>query len=177
MAYASSDYTEIKTRIIIRNDTSENWGGSTIVLEKAEPAIEYDATAKTAKLKFGDGVSKFSELPFSTLTPSEVNDLISAVESGESSKVTTVTISGDGNAVTGGSISADGTTLTLTKSESFVPASGGTFSGAVTLAGAPTTDLNAATKKYVDDSVSSITVDSLTNGTKTLILNGGSATE
>ena len=55
-----------------------------------------------------------------------------------SDKVTTVTSSGDGNAVTGGSISGDGATLTLTKGESFVPASGGTFSGDVTIGGALT---------------------------------------
>ena len=52
-----------------------------------------------------------------------------------SDKVTTVTTSGDGNAVTGGSISNDGATLTLTKGESFVPASGGTFSGDVIVNG------------------------------------------
>ena len=33
------------------------------------------------------------------------------------------------------------------------------------------------TKKYVDDSVSSISTDSLTDGQNILILNGGSATE
>ena len=52
-----------------------------------------------------------------------------------SDKVTTVTTSGDGNAVTGGSISNDGATLTLTKGESFVPASGGTFTGDVIVNG------------------------------------------
>lgn len=139
MAYASSNYTEIKTRIIIRNDTSENWEGSTIVLEKGEPAIEYDAVNKTAKIKFGDGVSTFSELPFSTLTPSEVNDLIDAIDAG-GAQITTVTTSGDGNAVTGGSISDDGTTLTLTKGTEFVPASGGIFSGDVTVSGDLTVD-------------------------------------
>ena len=56
-----------------------------------------------------------------------------------SDKVTTVTTSGDGNAVTGGSISNDGATLTLTKGESFVPASGGTFSGDVIVNGDLTT--------------------------------------
>lgn len=73
-------------------------------------------------------------------------------------KVTTVTTTGDGNVVTSGSISNDGTILTLTKGESFIPTSGGTFTGAVTLAGAPTTDLNAATKKYVDDAVAAATL-------------------
>jgi hypothetical protein len=39
-----------------------------------------------------------------------------------------------------------------------MPTAGGTFTGAVTLAGAPTTDLNAATKKYVDDTVATTTL-------------------
>ena len=72
-----------------------------------------------------------------------------------SDKVTTVTTSGAGNAITTGSISADGKTLTLTKGTQLMPVAGGTFTGAVTLAGAPTTDLNAATKKYVDDQIAS----------------------
>lgn len=63
-----------------------------------------------------------------------------------SDKVTTVTTSGDGNAVTGGSISADGATLTLTKGERFVPASGGTFSGDVVVNGDLTSsDININT--------------------------------
>lgn len=63
-----------------------------------------------------------------------------------SDKVTTVTTSGDGNAVTGGSISNDGATLTLTKGESFVPASGGTFSGDVVVNGDLTSsDININT--------------------------------
>lgn len=38
-----------------------------------------------------------------------------------------------------------------------VPLAGGTMTGALTLSGAPTADLHAATKKYVDDSVPDIT--------------------
>ena len=45
-----------------------------------------------------------------------------------------------------------------TKADNAMPKSGGTFTGAVTLAGAPTTDLNAATKKYVDDTVAAATL-------------------
>ena len=57
-----------------------------------------------------------------------------------SDKVTTVTTTGDGNAVTSGSISNDGTTLTLTKGTSFVPSTGGTFSGDITVSGNLTAD-------------------------------------
>jgi hypothetical protein len=35
----------------------------------------------------------------------------------------------------------------------YLPLSGGTLTGALTLAAAPTSNLQAATKKYVDDSV------------------------
>ena len=38
-----------------------------------------------------------------------------------------------------------------TKLENYLPKSGGTLTGALTLKGAPTADLQAATKKYVDD--------------------------
>ena len=43
-----------------------------------------------------------------------------------------------------------------TKLESYLPKSGGTLTGALTLKGEPTADLQAATKKYVDDSAKSI---------------------
>ena len=53
----------------------------------------------------------------------------------------------------------------------FLPKSGGTMTGALTLAGAPTNDLHAATKKYVDDAVS--TVDP---GSNYLAKSGGTMT-
>lgn len=37
--------------------------------------------------------------------------------------------------------------------DNYLPKSGGTMTGALTLKGAPTADLHAATKKYVDDSI------------------------
>ena len=42
-----------------------------------------------------------------------------------------------------------------TKLEDYLPKSGGTMTGALTLKGEPTADLQAATKKYVDNSVKS----------------------
>lgn len=76
------NYNEIKTRIIIRNDTSDNWEGSIIVLQKGEPAIEIDTVNKTGKLKIGDGTSTFSQLPFSTLTPDEIDAKIANASAG-----------------------------------------------------------------------------------------------
>ena len=43
------------------------------------------------------------------------------------------------------------------KNVKHLPLSGGTMTGALTLSGAPTADLHAATKKYVDDSVPDVT--------------------
>ena len=45
-----------------------------------------------------------------------------------------------------------------TLAENAMPKSGGAFTGPVTLAGAPTSDLGAVTKKYVDDAISSGTL-------------------
>ena len=42
------------------------------------------------------------------------------------------------------------------KLEGYLPKSGGTLTGALTLKGEPTADLQAATKKYVDDSATNI---------------------
>ena len=299
MAERNYDFTEIKTRIIIRNDSAENWAGSEVILEKGEPAIEYDAVNKTAKIKFGDGTSTFSELPFSTLTPTEINSVIGNISSSvsgmqfkgtvgtsgtvtdissiqspqngdtykiitgitltseqsldgneheltvgdiiicssdkwvfvpsDNEDVTSIKVAGSGDTInvsttaqTGalvlGTAAGVNTVSTVTDSATTVPTSsavktyvdtlenslgtaaitdatayataaqgtladnampksGGTFTGAITLPGAPTADLQAATKKYVDDSVSSISTDSLIDGENILILNGGSATE
>lgn len=51
---------QIKTRIILRNDTKENWTSVDPILLKGEMGIEID----TNNFKFGDGVKKWSELPY-----------------------------------------------------------------------------------------------------------------
>ena len=62
-----------------------------------------------------------------------------------------------------------------TKLENYLPKSGGTLTGALTLKSAPTSDLQAATKKYVDDKApliidaSSITSAEIANSTINLI--------
>ena len=62
-----------------------------------------------------------------------------------------------------------------TKLENYLPKSGGTLTGALTLKSAPTADLQAATKKYVDDKApliidaSSITSAEIANSTINLI--------
>jgi len=56
---------ELKTKIVIRNDSSEKWEAvkDTAVLLKGEVGIESDANGKT-KTKIGDGVKTWAELPY-----------------------------------------------------------------------------------------------------------------
>jgi len=56
---------ELKTKIVIRNDSSEKWEAvkDTAVLLKGEMGIEFDANGKT-KTKIGDGVKTWAELPY-----------------------------------------------------------------------------------------------------------------
>lgn len=56
---------ELKTRLILRNDSSDNWTTvqDTVVLLKGEVGIEF-ATNGQSKMKIGDGVKAWSELPY-----------------------------------------------------------------------------------------------------------------
>ena len=54
----------INTRIIIRNDSTQNWeANESTVLLKGEVGIEFTSDGKT-KQKIGDGVKPWSELPY-----------------------------------------------------------------------------------------------------------------
>jgi hypothetical protein len=61
---------ELKTRLVIRNDSTGNWnaavtdaGDAGVVLLKGELGIEFTADNKT-KIKVGDGVTKWEALPY-----------------------------------------------------------------------------------------------------------------
>lgn len=55
----------INTRIVLRNDTSANWlANSTQILLKGEVGIEYTTDGKK-KMKIGDGVTSWANLPYS----------------------------------------------------------------------------------------------------------------
>lgn len=66
----------LNTRIVLCNDTTVNWSTSEKVLLKGEFAIEL--TDGTPKIKIGDGVNTFADLPYAALTPSEVDSKITA---------------------------------------------------------------------------------------------------
>jgi len=53
---------ELKTQILIRNDTAENWTAKDPVLGAGEFGVEVGASDN--KLKIGDGEKKWSELPY-----------------------------------------------------------------------------------------------------------------
>lgn len=65
----------LKTRILICNDTSANWGSSEKVLLKGELAIEF-TTDGAPKFKVGDGTNTFSALPYATMTTAEITTVI-----------------------------------------------------------------------------------------------------
>jgi hypothetical protein len=57
-----------------------------------------------------------------------------------------------------------------------LPLAGGTLSGALTLSGAPSSSLHAATKAYVDTQISGVTPGSTTNGYGTRTVSTGAPT-
>jgi hypothetical protein len=68
--------TNIFTKIVLRNDVIDNWKASRIILEKGEPALEMDFARMTSRMKIGDGIHTFNELPYSTITPNDIQDMI-----------------------------------------------------------------------------------------------------
>ena len=64
----------VKTRIVLRNDTKTVLEASSLVLFKGEVALELNDDKKTAKFKVGNGTATYAQLPYSTLTPDEIQD-------------------------------------------------------------------------------------------------------
>lgn len=67
----------LDTRLIICNDTSAAWGSSEKVLLKGEMAIEFPESG-APKFKFGNGIDKYSVLPYANMTPAEITNAIAA---------------------------------------------------------------------------------------------------
>lgn len=73
---------ELKTIIIIRNDSTVNWNAnSSVVLAKGEMGIEFTAEG-TAKIKIGDGVKTWAELDYfgGENTPTQVYEAITTAD-------------------------------------------------------------------------------------------------
>lgn len=85
----------LNTRLVLRNDTSANWGtNGTKVLLKGEPIIVWDGT--TPKIKIGDGTQTVADLPWAFINSSDAQSLITT-EIGKLGWVKNVTITGTGN--------------------------------------------------------------------------------
>lgn len=67
----------LNTRIVICNDTTANWGTSQKVLLKGEYAIEFRESGEP-KVKVGNGVDTFANLPYITNTPTEITNAINS---------------------------------------------------------------------------------------------------
>lgn len=101
----------LNTRLVLRNDTSTNWGtNGTKVLLKGEPIIIWDGT--TPKIKIGDGTQTVANLPWAFINSSDAQSLITT-EIGKLGWVKNVTITGDGNGLATATYS--GGILTITK--------------------------------------------------------------
>lgn len=162
----------INVRIVLKNGSAADVAASTLVALKGEPVAIIDTEKKTAVFRMGDGTTPIKDLPNSTMTPAEIEALIStkvgdgaiqnvSIESGTNNGTIKYTIDGvahDNIVVTGlGSAAFTDSTAYATAAqgktaEAAMPKAGGAFSGAVTVQ-APTADMNPATKKYVDDTV------------------------
>lgn len=67
----------LNTRITLKADTTTNWSASTLVLLKGEMAIEIPESGEY-KIKIGDGVKTFKDLPYASMTPTEIKNLINS---------------------------------------------------------------------------------------------------
>lgn len=101
----------LNTRLVLRNDTSANWGtNGTKVLLKGEPIIVWEGT--TPKIKIGDGTQTVADLPWAFINSSDAQSLITT-EISKLGWVKNVTITGTGNGLANATYS--GGTLTITK--------------------------------------------------------------
>ena len=160
----------LNTRIALKSDTTANWAKSTLVLLKGEQAIEITESG-AYKIKIGDGVKTFAELPYATMTPEEIAALIGdgsvqtvTLSTGTNNGTLKLTVDGkdtDNIAVKGlgsAAYTASGAYATSAqgaKADAAMPKAGGTFTGTVTLAADPTDALQPTTKQYVDAKISS----------------------
>lgn len=138
----------VNSRLVNAHHTASVWATISTVPKAGEICLETD----TSKFKVGDGTHTYAELPYFN---EGGTGSITTVEDGTSTgglgslKVTTDGVVTYPKAYGLGSMAGE-------DSSDYLQKSGGTMTGALTLNGAPSNDLHAATKKYVDDSVSAL---------------------
>lgn len=77
-----AETNQLKVRLVLCAKTAETWATDTTVLLKGELGIESD----TRKVKIGNGTNVFKDLPYATITPEEVQSLISAASHSHNNK-------------------------------------------------------------------------------------------
>lgn len=65
----------LDTRIVQRNDITANWNTNNPILKKGEEGVEFLSDG-TSKKKVGDGVKRWSELPYSTVNQNEFDTAV-----------------------------------------------------------------------------------------------------
>lgn len=67
-----------KVKLLLRSDTIENWEKSTIILFKGEGALcetlDEEGKIKEYRIKYGDGIHLFKDLPWVSALPSDIGD-------------------------------------------------------------------------------------------------------
>lgn len=71
--------------IELRQDSETNWQNSDAVLNLGEPAISIDESNKV-KLKIGNGISKWSELPYQTIDSAYIEEQLSSLQNSINNK-------------------------------------------------------------------------------------------
>ncbi len=172
----------LTTRIVLKNDTAENWEASELVPLAGEVCIEND----TRKIKIGNGTDKFADLKYANLTPEEINTLISALNEAKhthsnkaildatTASFTTALLNKlngitDASTTTKGLVQLTNSTSSTSTTTAATPSS---VKSAYDLANTANTTANAA-KTAADSKVSSVSLASGTNnGTLKLTVNG-----
>lgn len=130
----------VNSRLVSAHHTASIWETISTVPKAGEICLETD----TLKFKVGDGTHTYAELSY-------FNEAAAGHE-------TTVSDGEQDHGLGNIKVVKDGTTSWVIPYglDTLMPKSGGTFTGPITLSGAPTDNLHAATKKYVDDSISGL---------------------
>ena len=74
----------ISSRVINLHDTEANWKTKTDFIPKSGETIVYDADAthKHCRIKLGDGVTTINNLPFISISETELNSIINNIKNG-----------------------------------------------------------------------------------------------
>ena len=70
---------ELRTRIVLRNDSTANWlVNESVVLLKGEVGIEFLENGK-AKVKIGDGIKTWAQLDYFGGDEAKINEILESV--------------------------------------------------------------------------------------------------